>query len=193
LKPYFVGFDADCTECGLVVYRDGQIVKAETVEPTYLESWVNDLRALAGSLHDPAHTRVFVFVEMPTISTAYYCSLKAKGEARTAIVFDSGRCSQIAREFVKLCQRAHLGFEVKIIPSDSRIRVDKLALGANRSAIVAGLEGRRRKHKGITDRAYPSKWNITQASLFFPDLKGMKGVNNSEVLDALGLLYFLRV
>jgi len=184
---YWIGFDGGCKHSGCVLVHRGKILKAELVFKSRLNDWCNQIRQELGK-----EARIIARIEMPTSTTSFSQLQYAEtSQKKFSLARDGGRVAMVAELMVEICERPHLNFEVQIVKSDDRIRIDPPALRDVNTGtqFVLGLERMRSGRKGNSkvSTSYPSKMPRFLAS-FIWDLSAVKKYDK-EIGDALGLTY----
>jgi len=185
-----IGFDADTEACGLVLYdpAKNEVLKYELIESIYIREWLGDC------IREHGAQNLFARVEMPTATTAYGATLrrgialKAAGKHGVNLekplfqmVYNSGRCSEIARQFVHLLRSYGIAFEEVESERRTNIKNNANLAGLDASALLLNFRNKARfGHAAL----YPSKVSADFVKLAFP----VKVAGTEEQRDALMLL-----
>lgn len=170
---YLIGFDADTKRCGLVVadVQNGKIVETHCKSLMELTtSWLPEfLRKYKGK-------RYAAKIEMPTLQTAIGVNRNVKSRFDySQNLHNSGRCSEVAKQFKQLCEIAGIVYET--VPSSCRVRCNYGNIKRFDAERLKALATNKFKN---TNRCYLSKVDSMRAIQLFPNL----GLLNDETIDA---------
>lgn len=170
---YLIGFDADTKRCGLVVadVQNGKIVETHCKSLMELTTvWLPDF------LQKYKGKRYAARIEMPTLQTAMSVNKYVTSRFDySQNLHNSGRCSEVAKQFKQLCEIA--GIVTETVPSSCRVRCDSSNIKRFDTAKLQQLA--MNKFNG-TKRSYLSKVDTMRGMRLFPNL----GILNDETIDA---------
>lgn len=166
---YIVGFDADTKRCGLAML-DSHTGEIEINLYSYAQLVLDWLPNLVKNYNV---SDVLVRVELPTIQTAIGTSKNQIGFKKSEKIYNSGRCSEIARQFKKLVDQYSI--PAAFVKSEMRVRCDRKTLKE-----LPVIELQKKSIQLSKQGRYLSKLEYRRAVQMFPSLFSY----NEEMIDA---------